>query len=125
MSDPTTSHLLIVDDDERIRELLKRYLVKQGFIVTSARDAAQARRLLAGLAFDLIVLDVMMPGEDGIDLTRWLRTQSVRGRRRRLPAQTLRAARTGVANQRHPAPRPTRRGAVDGPQRAGPGGAAL
>jgi len=67
------AHLLIVDDDERIRELLKRYLVKQGFMVTSARDAAQARRLLAGLAFDLIVLDVMMPGEDGVALTQWLR----------------------------------------------------
>ncbi len=67
------AHLLIVDDDERIRELLKRYLAKQGFIVTGARDAAQARRLLAGLAFDLIVLDVMMPGEDGVALTAWLR----------------------------------------------------
>ena len=69
------AHLLIVDDDERIRELLKRYLMKQGFIVTAARDAAQARRLLAGLAFDLIVLDVMMPGEDGVALTRWLRAE--------------------------------------------------
>lgn len=67
------AHLLIVDDDERIRELLKRYLVKQGFMVTAARDAAQARRLLSGLAFDLIVLDVMMPGEDGVALTQWLR----------------------------------------------------
>jgi len=67
------AHLLIVDDDERIRELLKRYLVKQGFMVTAARDAAQARRLLNGLAFDLIVLDVMMPGEDGVALTQWLR----------------------------------------------------
>jgi two-component system phosphate regulon response regulator OmpR len=72
MSD-TPAHLLIVDDDERIRELLKRYLVKQGFMVTAARDAAQARRLLSGLAFDLIVLDVMMPGEDGVALTQWLR----------------------------------------------------
>lgn len=67
------AHLLIVDDDERIRELLKRYLMKQGFMVTAARDAAQARRLLSGLAFDLIVLDVMMPGEDGVALTHWLR----------------------------------------------------
>ena len=67
------AHLMIVDDDERIRELLKRYLIKQGFMVTAARDAAQARRLLSGLAFDLIVLDVMMPGEDGVALTQWLR----------------------------------------------------
>ncbi|WP_417242073.1 response regulator [Celeribacter sp.] len=66
-------HLLIVDDDERIRDLLKKYLMRNGFCVTSARDAAHARRLLAGLEFDLIVLDVMMPGEDGIALTRDLR----------------------------------------------------
>ena len=72
MSDQA-AHLLIVDDDERIRDLLKRYLIKQGFMVTAARDAAQARRLLSGLAFDLMVLDVMMPGEDGVALTRWLR----------------------------------------------------
>ena len=67
------AHLLIVDDDERIRALLGRFLRKNGFLVTGARDAAQARRLLAGLDFDLIVLDVMMPGEDGFALTRSLR----------------------------------------------------
>jgi two-component system phosphate regulon response regulator OmpR len=66
-------HLLIVDDDERIRELLKKFLQRHGFLVTGARDAAQARRLLQGLDFDLIVLDVMMPGEDGISLTQSLR----------------------------------------------------
>ncbi|EKE44590.1 DNA-binding response regulator PetR [Oceaniovalibus guishaninsula JLT2003] len=66
-------HLLVVDDDERIRDLLGRYLRREGFLVTPARDAAQARRLLGGLDFDLIVLDVMMPGEDGIALTRTLR----------------------------------------------------
>ncbi|MFB2532020.1 response regulator [Paracoccus sp. p3-h83] len=66
-------HLLIVDDDERIRTLLRKFLTRNGYLVTSARDAAQARRLLAGLDFDLIVLDVMMPGEDGISLTRDLR----------------------------------------------------
>jgi len=73
MSDAHAPHLLIVDDDDRIRDLLKRYLIKQGFMVTAARDAAQCRRLLAGLAFDLIILDVMMPGEDGVALTAWLR----------------------------------------------------
>jgi len=67
------AHLLIVDDDERIRELLKKFLLRNGFLVTSARDAAHARRVLAGLDFDLIVMDVMMPGEDGISLTRSLR----------------------------------------------------
>lgn len=66
-------HLLIVDDDERIRDLLARYLKKNGFLVSAARDAAHARRLLAGLEFDLIVLDVMMPGESGLDLTQSLR----------------------------------------------------
>ncbi len=74
MSDTDTAHLLIVDDDERIRTLLQKFLIRAGFWVTTARDAAQARRLLAGLEFDLIVLDVMMPGEDGIALTRSLRT---------------------------------------------------
>ncbi|MBD0865174.1 MAG: response regulator [Rhodobacteraceae bacterium] len=66
------AHLLIVDDDERIRNLLKKFLMRNGFLVTTARDAAHARRVLAGLDFDLIVLDVMMPGEDGITLTRSL-----------------------------------------------------
>lgn len=67
-------HLLIVDDDERIRQLLKQYLIRNGFMVTAARDGAHARKLLAGLEFDLIVLDVMMPGEDGMSLTRWIRS---------------------------------------------------
>lgn len=67
------AHLLVVDDDERIRVLLKKFLVNNGFLVTAARDAAHARRVLAGLDFDLIVLDVMMPGEDGVSLTRSLR----------------------------------------------------
>ncbi|XDA98063.1 response regulator [Sulfitobacter sp. LCG007] len=69
-------HLLIVDDDERIRTLLQKFLMRNGFLVTAARDAAHARRILAGLEFDLIVLDVMMPGEDGIALTRALREDS-------------------------------------------------
>jgi two-component system phosphate regulon response regulator OmpR len=67
------AHLLIVDDDERIRTLLQKFLMRSGFLVTAARDAAHARRILAGLDFDLIVLDVMMPGEDGLSLTRSLR----------------------------------------------------
>jgi two-component system phosphate regulon response regulator OmpR len=68
-------HLLIVDDDERIRGLLQKFLIRSGFWVSAARDAAHARRLLLGLDFDLIVLDVMMPGEDGISLTRSLREE--------------------------------------------------
>ena len=70
------AHLLIVDDDERIRMLLQKFLVRAGFLVSGARDAAHARRLLAGLDFDLIVMDVMMPGETGIDLTRSVRESS-------------------------------------------------
>lgn len=67
------SHLLIVDDDERIRTLLQKFLMRNGFLVTAARDAAHARRILSGLDFDLIVMDVMMPGEDGLTLTRSIR----------------------------------------------------
>ncbi len=73
MSDQSEIHLLIVDDDERIRGLLQKFLVRNGFWVSAARDASHARRLLDGLEFDLIVMDVMMPGEDGISLTRDLR----------------------------------------------------
>ncbi len=72
MADPAP-HLLIVDDDERIRGLLRKFLARHGFLVSVTRDAAHARRVLAGLEFDLIVLDVMMPGEDGVELTRALR----------------------------------------------------
>lgn len=63
-------HILIVDDDERLRGLLTTFLRRSGFLVSRARDAAQARRLLEGLEFDLVVLDVMMPGEDGISFCR-------------------------------------------------------
>jgi two-component system phosphate regulon response regulator OmpR len=66
-------HLLVVDDDQRLRELLKEYLTGAGFRVTAAADAAAARRLLEGIAFDLLVVDVMMPGEDGLDFARWVR----------------------------------------------------
>ena len=69
------AHLLIVDDDERIRLLLQKFLIRNGFWVTAARDATHARRILSGLEFDLIVLDVMMPGEDGISFTRSLREE--------------------------------------------------
>ncbi len=69
------AHLLIVDDDERIRGLLQKFLMRNGFLVSGAKDAAHARRVLSGLEFDLIVLDVMMPGEDGLTLCRDLRSQ--------------------------------------------------
>jgi two-component system phosphate regulon response regulator OmpR len=69
-------HLLIVDDDERIRGLLQKFLIRNGFLVSAARDAAHARRILSGLDFDMIVMDVMMPGEDGVSLTRAIRETS-------------------------------------------------
>ncbi|WP_395450525.1 response regulator [Aminobacter sp. UC22_36] len=68
-------HLLVVDDDTRIRNLLKQYLTENGFRVTVAGNADEARRKLAGLDFDLLILDVMMPGENGIELTKSLRDQ--------------------------------------------------
>jgi two-component system phosphate regulon response regulator OmpR len=66
-------HLLVVDDDDRIRELIKEYLARAGFRVSTAPDAAAARKLVEHLAFDLLVLDVMMPGEDGFAFATWLR----------------------------------------------------
>jgi two-component system phosphate regulon response regulator OmpR len=66
-------HLLVVDDDNRIRGLLSKYLSENGYRVTVAASAAEARRMLASLAFDLLVIDVMMPGESGTELTRSLR----------------------------------------------------
>jgi len=71
--DSTDRHLLVVDDDDRIRDLLKQYLSRHGFRVTVAPGGAAARSLLDTLDFDLAVFDVMMPGEDGFSLTRWLR----------------------------------------------------
>jgi two-component system phosphate regulon response regulator OmpR len=69
-------HLLVVDDDRRIRDLLSRYLQREGYRVTTARSAAEARARLDGLAFDLLILDVMMPGESGFDLAKALRKTS-------------------------------------------------
>jgi len=69
------AHILVVDDDQRIRSLLKQFLVKNGYLVTEARDAAHARRILSGLAFDLLIIDVMMPGENGFSLTEGVRGQ--------------------------------------------------
>ena len=66
-------HVLVVDDDDRIRQLVSRFLTAEGFVVTTAADAVQARALLARLVFDALVVDVMMPGEDGLSLTRGLR----------------------------------------------------
>ncbi|MDO8608468.1 MAG: response regulator [Phaeospirillum sp.] len=72
------AHILVVDDDRRLRELLRKYLSDNGYLVAVAADAAEARQRMAGLDFDLIVLDVMMPGEDGMQLTRSLRAEGNR-----------------------------------------------
>ena len=68
--DDDAPHLLIIDDDRRIRSLLSRFLSERGFRVSMAADAAGARKILHGLDFDLLVVDVMMPGESGLDLVR-------------------------------------------------------
>src|SRR6267154_3158510 len=80
-------HLLVVDDDLRLRELLRRYLSDSGFRVTGAADAAEARAQLASFAFDLVVLDVRMPGESGLVLTRALRERAAP----RIPGRLLTA----------------------------------
>ncbi|MGE0725224.1 MAG: response regulator [Alphaproteobacteria bacterium] len=69
-------HVLVVDDDRRLRELLRRYLSENGFRVTAAGDAGEARSRLAAIDFDALVLDIMMPGENGLDLTQSLRLDS-------------------------------------------------
>ncbi|HEX7791611.1 MAG TPA: response regulator, partial [Afipia sp.] len=69
-------HLLLVDDDRRIRDLLSRFLGNEGYRVTTAKSAADARAKLTGLHFDLLILDVMMPGETGFDLARSIRVTS-------------------------------------------------
>ena len=68
-----TPHILVIDDDSRLRELLQRYLTENKFTVSVAAKTSDARKLLKGLIFDLIVLDLMMPEEDGISFTGWLR----------------------------------------------------
>jgi two-component system phosphate regulon response regulator OmpR len=69
------AHILVVDDDARLRALLQRFLTEQGLRVSTAENAATARAALADMTFDLLVLDVMMPGETGLELTAALRTE--------------------------------------------------
>ena len=68
-------HLLVIDDDHEIRDLLTRFMEKNGFRITAVRDAREARRAWTRGAFQLVVLDLMLPGESGLDLARWLRDQ--------------------------------------------------
>lgn len=73
--DPET-HLLVIDDDDRIRSLLKKYLGKQGFRVSTAANASKARQLMNTLSFDLLIVDIMMPGQSGLEFTQSLRKTS-------------------------------------------------
>jgi len=75
-------HILVVDDDARLRTLLRKFLAENSFMVTTAADAAEARRHLAALQFDLLVVDRMMPGEDGLTLTRGIRSNGDAAMRR-------------------------------------------
>ncbi|MEG6510170.1 response regulator transcription factor [Methyloligella sp. 2.7D] len=74
--DDNAAHILVIDDDSRIRDLLARYLVENGYRVSTAVDAETARATMRGLSFDLLILDVMMPKESGLDFARDLRTSS-------------------------------------------------
>jgi two-component system phosphate regulon response regulator OmpR len=75
MAAPEAPHLLVVDDDERLRGLLRRYLTDNGFRITLAADAAEARLKLKSLEYDLAIVDVMMPGENGFALTASLKAE--------------------------------------------------
>ncbi len=74
----TKPHILLVDDDERLRDLLRKFLVDNGFFVSTAREASHARELMNIFIFDLMILDVMMPEEDGFALTEFIRNGSMR-----------------------------------------------
>jgi two-component system OmpR family response regulator len=71
----TMPHILVVDDDREIRDLLARFLERHRFRVTAVRDAREARRVWPTGHFQLVVLDLMLPGEGGLDLSRWMRSQ--------------------------------------------------
>lgn len=75
MSDPNGAHILLVDDDERIRTLLQKFLIRNGYLTTGARDAAHARRIMSGLDFDIVILDLMMPGEDGLSFCKFVTSE--------------------------------------------------
>ena len=71
-----TFHILVVDDDDRIRELVREYLVKNNFEVTTAKDTLDAKKKLEIIKFDILILDIMMPGESGLSLTKELKTNN-------------------------------------------------
>ena len=96
-----TGHILAVDDDDRLRDLLKRYLTREGHDVTTAKDAETARRMMATMTFDLVILDVMMPGEDGLSLLKSVRekksdTPVILLTARSLPAERIEGLKIGA-----------------------------
>jgi two-component system phosphate regulon response regulator OmpR len=95
------AHILAIDDDDRLRELLKRFLTREGHDVTAAKDAASARKLMATMSFDLVILDVMMPGEDGLSLLKSVRdkkqdTPIILLTARGLPAERIEGLKIGA-----------------------------
>ena len=97
----TKGHILAVDDDDRLRDLLKRYLTREGHDVTTAKDAASARKLMSTMSFDLVILDVMMPGEDGLSLLKSVRekksdTPVILLTARSLPAERIEGLKIGA-----------------------------
>ena len=76
LSNPPPPHVLVVDDDREIRDLLARFLERHGLRVTAVRDAREARKALPHGHFQMIVLDLMLPGETGLDFARWLRSEA-------------------------------------------------
>ena len=70
-------HLLIVDDDDKIRNLLKSYLIEHSFLISTAANAEEAKELLKYIVFDLLIVDIMMPGQDGYELTKGIRQSSL------------------------------------------------
>ena len=71
-----TFHILVVDDDDRIRELVKEYLEENNFLITTAKDSLDAKKKLEIIKFDLIVLDIMMPGQSGLSLTKEIKKEN-------------------------------------------------
>lgn len=95
------AHILTVDDDDRLRDLLKRYLAREGHDVTTAKDAASARKFMSAMSFDLVILDVMMPGEGGLSLLKDMRelksqTPVILLTARGLPAERIEGLKLGA-----------------------------
>ncbi len=95
------AHILTVDDDDRLRDLLKRYLAREGHDVTTAKDAASARKFMSAMSFDLVILDVMMPGESGLSLLKDMRelksqTPVILLTARGLPAERIEGLKLGA-----------------------------